>query len=427
MSNASKNDVAWQELFEQYNIAKIVNETGCFEITSATINKLREARLMTKFDYASQLPAIFKQYHLSILPNSRGGYIISDFETFQKFENNNSEIIEIEFPAQIESINYNNITSESTAINCAYLSGILSDFLGKQKLYQTINGRMSSSEFSFNIQTSKQNLIIDVKNAQIEIDAGFESNDSIILIEAKNNLSDDFLIRQLYYPYRLWRNKSRKDIRSVFLTYSDGVFHCREFDFDDPNNYNSIRQINEKKYAISNQKLDVKALNKLMQRTPTIAEPPIPFPQADSFERIINLCELLNSKESLSRNAVTENYDFNIRQTNYYTDACRYLGLVEKQNQNQQIEYQLTSMGQQLFKMTLAQRKMAFIEQVLKHQAFKACLQLYFEKGEKPSKDEVVEIMKRSELYNVNSESTYYRRASTISHWLNWILFQISL
>lgn len=48
-------------------------------------------------------------------------------------------------------------------------------------------------------------------------------------------------------------------------------------------------------------------------------EPEISFPQADSFQRVINICELLESQE-LSRDDVTEEYDFDIRQTNYSYD-----------------------------------------------------------------------------------------------------------
>jgi hypothetical protein len=49
-------------------------------------------------------------------------------------------------------------------------------------------------------------------------------------------------------------------------------------------------------------------------------------------------------------------------------------------------------------------------------------LKLYFDKGNTPSKEEVVKIMKSSKLYNIDSEQTYRRRASTVLSWTNWIL-----
>jgi len=39
-----------------------------------------------------------------------------------------------------------------------------------------------------------------------------------------------------------------------------------------------------------------------------------------------------------------------------------------------------------------------------------------------PSKDEIVEIMKRNNLFRVEAENTFYRRAQTIAGWINWIL-----
>ncbi len=231
MSSVSKNDQAWEILFHELDIIRHIEKQGYFEITSSTINQYREARLMTKFDYSSTLPEIFKKHKLGILPNSRGSYIISDFSIFHDFRTAHPPIVNVEFPKHIESIDYNTITSESTALNCAFIAGILTDFTNEKHLYPTINGRMSSLDFDFQINTSSSQLSISVNNAQIEIDAGYEGERSIYLFEAKNVLSDDFLIRQLYYPFRLWTNKSKKKIHPIFLTYTNGIFICANMPF----------------------------------------------------------------------------------------------------------------------------------------------------------------------------------------------------
>ena len=36
--------------------------------------------------------------------------------------------------------------------------------------------------------------------------------------------------------------------------------------------------------------------------------------------------------------------------------------------------------------------------------------------------EEIEEIMKNNNLYNIDSESTYFRRASTVSSWVDWII-----
>ena len=56
------------------------------------------------------------------------------------------------------------------------------------------------------------------------------------------------------------------------------------------------------------------------------------------------------------------------------------------------------------------------------HAAFRNTLKLYFDNGNVPTKDEVVEIMKNARLHNIDSDQTYKRRASTIISWINWIL-----
>lgn len=68
------------------------------------------------------------------------------------------------------------------------------------------------------------------------------------------------------------------------------------------------------------------------------------------------------------------------------------------------------------------QRQLAFCGAVLSHSAFADTLKSYFETGVMPQKNDIVQIMRRSNLYNVNSDSTYERRSSTIKGWVNWIV-----
>lgn len=421
----TKNDAAWNILFAELDISNIIQKTGYFKINSSSINKYREARLMTKFDYKSQIPKIFAKHNYSILPISRGSYIISDFETFKDFESSEVPITRFDFPNFLESIDYNNITSESTALNCAYVSGIIQDFVQEEQLKPTLSGRMSSLAFRFTINTRNKPINIEVNNSQIEIDGGYEGIKSLSIIEAKNSISKDFLVRQLYYPFRLWASKVTKKVRPIFLTYSNGVFHFREYRFDEPTNYNSLKLIREKKYAIRDGVINVELIQKILNETPIDKEPEIPFPQADSFERVINLCELLNENKDLNRDDITANYDFDARQTSYYTDAGRYLGLIDKKRENGEVSYFLSKEGESLFRLSITQRQEKYIQLILSHLAFSASLNLHFKKDYLPTKAEIVGIMKSSNLYNVDSESTYSRRSSTVLSWINWILEQI--
>jgi len=426
MSN-SKNDKAWQRIFDKHKILDRILKEGHFEITATKINEFREARLMTKFDHKSQLPKLFADNNLSILPTSRGGYVIGAFETFCDFNTDDIDVSSIEFPTFLESIDYKDITSEATAINCAFVSKILHNFTEEENLLPTVSGRMSSSSFSFDINSSKGLFKINVGNSQVEIDGGYEGDNSLNLIEAKNYISDDFLVRQLYYPYKLWNSKVHKQVRPIFLTYTNGVFHLREYAFTNVNHYNSLVLVKHRKYVVQEGSFNIEALSEILDRTRAIKEPEIPFPQADSFERVINLCELLKQKEFISKEEITQNYDFDTRQTDYYSNAGKYLGLIEigRDPLTGQTGCFLTNKGKQVFNFNLIDRQKEFVKLIVSHSTFKLILKTYLENGEMPSKETVVEIMKQSKLHNVNSDTTYFRRASTILGWVNWIIEQI--
>ena len=301
---------------------------------------------MTKFDHSINLPKLFSDNKLAILPVTRGSYIISRFEAYNRIEQVNDDVIKATFPEYIESIDYENITSEATAINCAFVSRILSDFLDEEKLLPTVSGRMSSESFSFRIRNtlSMPDLKINVSNSQIEIDGGFEGIKQLCLIEAKNFISEDFLIRQLYYPYRLWKSKISKKITSILLVYTNGIFSLYEYEFQEPDNYNSLVLVKQRNYCIDPIDISLDDIVYILKRTSYVDEPSVPFPQANSFKRVINLCELLFQSD-MTRDDITTNYAFDQRQTNYYTDAGRYLGLIRKYRDNEQVCFSLTEEG----------------------------------------------------------------------------------
>jgi hypothetical protein len=427
LSKAAKtrNDLAWDILFEKYDILKHVENEGSFSISSGEINRdsHREARLMTKFDHKSNLPDIFKCNNLSILPSSRGSYLISDFELYFSVTSEESkEVKRIEFPEALQSIDSEDIYSESAAISCAYISGMLGEFLNEQVLYPTVSGRMSSGSFRFCVdRESGGRYRFVVNNSQIEIDGGFEGRDSLALIEAKNSVSSDFIIRQLYYPFRLWNTRILKVVRPVLLTYSNGFFDIREFRFRNENHYNSIHLVKHERYTFEAAEVSLSDIQGLFDTTELIEEPDIPFPQADLFERVVNLCELLLGRKRLTAEEITLTYDFDGRQTAYYTNAGRYLGLIQKERRDD-VFFCLTESGSSLFKLSHKQRQLRYAQLILQHRAFYETLKLYFAKADSPTKDEIVDIMKQCRLYNVGTDGLFRRRASTVAGWVNWIL-----
>lgn len=417
------NDKAWEQLFEKYNILESIEKYGHFEISSKAINEVREARLMAKFDHTINLPRIFTEHKLSILPITRGDYVIAKFDAYHKFEESSSEITNYSIPNYIQSLDSNNIPSETIALNCAVAAGIIEDFLEDDKLISTVSGRMGSGVFDFNIDNADDSTssTITVTNSQIEIDAAYEGINSLALFEAKRDISEDFLVRQLYYPYRVWQSRISKPVRPLFLVYSNGIYRLYEYEFKDPNNYSSIHLVKQKNYTIEDNTITASDIQNILNSIKFEEEPKLPFPQADSIERVINLCELLFNEE-LSKDNITEKYAFDSRQSDYYTNAGRYLGIVDKPDKDRKSIYCLTDRGTSILKLNYKKRQLALCECILKHEVFSKVLSSYFQNGTMPSKDKIVEFMKESHLYNISKDKTYYRRASTIIHWINWIV-----
>lgn len=427
MCSETLNDISWQKLFNKYNILRTIETKGFCNISATQIREFREPRLMVKFDHTSNLPRLFLDNKLAILPLTRGDYMISHFEAYHIFEMNTPLITKVTLPTHIQSLDSNTIPSEAIALNCAVASGMIADFIEDTAIVATVSGRMRSGKFSFDIPDTHigETRQVQVNNAQIEIDAAYEGISCLAIFEAKRDLADDFLIRQLYYPFRVWQNRVTKPVKPIFLVYSNGIYRLFEYAFTDINNYSSLQLIKQKNYSIEDTAISIMDIQEALEQAVLVDEPPIPFPQADKFDRIINLCELLSIQE-LSRIDVTEQYDFDARQTNYYTDAARYLGLLEKRKENGVISYRISEKGRNILHLGFKKRQIAYCHSILSHRVFNDALRLYFNRGVMPSTEDIVKIMKNSHLYHVGSDSTFIRRSASVKGWLNWIVSLIS-
>ncbi len=415
------NDNAWERLFNKYHILDEISINGSFTISAEQIKEFREPRLMTKFDHRVNLPKVFADNGLAILPITRGDYMISSFGAYKEFEVPSGDIQRVSIPAYIQSLMPQFLVSEAISLNCAYACGILNDFLEDEYIVSTVSGRMGSGDFEFDISTSFGAKRLSVSNSQIEIDAAYEGINYLSLFEAKRDLSDDFLVRQLYYPFRVWSSRVTKPVKPVFLIFSNGIFYLYQYQFEIPGNYNSLHLVKQKNYIIETE-IALSDIENLLYTVRLEQEPDIPFPQANSMARIINLIELLNARP-MTKDDITSEYAFDSRQTNYYTDAGRYLGLIDKERDSERnIIFQLSPLGRHIMKLPYKDRQLAIATQILQHRAFKDTLKLHLQYGEMPDAGAIVRIMKAAELYHVDADSTYYRRSSTIIGWINWIL-----
>jgi hypothetical protein len=283
---------------------------------------------------------------------------------------------------------------------------------------------MSSKDFDFSIKNALHadtSISIGVKNAQIEIDGGYEGKSKLALIEAKNTQCDDFLIRQLYYPYRVWNEKVNKEVLPVFMTFSNDVFSFFIYQFQYPNSYNSLVLVEQRDFILAPEPINLQDIKLLANKTPVQDEPAsIPFPQADDFSKVVDLLGVLVNGD-LTKEEIANNYAFDRRQADYYYNAARYLGLASSHtltsNENageQENKIALTAEAKHVMGQKHKEKYLALAQKIVQHKPFHDTLNLYLAKTERPTIDEVVLIMKACKLGNIHAETTLYRRAQTI-------------
>lgn len=414
----------WDEIFQKYNFEALLQDHNSLRITADQIKEFKEPRLMTKFDTSESLPSIFKKHNLGILPDTRGSYIIGKFNLYEKFPerlDTDKKIEYISFPDFYETLTIDSISSEANALNAMSVAGLLDVFLEEENMVATTSGRMGSGKFNFLVGPDNKKINIDVNNSQIEIDGGYENQNIVCLIEAKNVVHSDFLIRQLYYPYRMWESKVTKPIRPVFVVYSNSVFRMLEYEFTDKNDYNSISLVKENFYSFENPSISLEDIKKTLDETKISKEPEnVPFPQADDFDKVISLLEQVKNIP-LTAAEIASNFGFDIRQSDYYFNAAKYLGLVEKiKDENSRTVIVLTSSAIKFFDHKYKTRQLLFVDLILQHKVFNEVAKKALEIGKLPDLDYVKSIMPK--YTSCQNSNTIHRRAQTVTSWIRWIL-----
>lgn len=425
-SKVSKNEHAWNQIFSEDDVLEQIRKHGFYKISATRINRVREARLMTKFDHSVQLPLIFRNNKLSIQPTSRGEYVIGEFDSYCELPKLDvSSVTYSNLNQTLTTLSTTNIFSEPSGLLCAFHSGMIQEVLGEKVLFTTF-GRMSTGEFSYLIKDSKNNrqLNVSVENSQCEIDGGFEGETCFGLMEVKIGKKDDFIIRQLYYPYRLWLQKTQKKIIPILLTISNDIFSFYVFRFSDPQIYNSVELQYQYHFCIGESDIELSDIKKIRNRTQHhIEQHSEVFPQADNFPRIVDLLtQMMEAPEPLDKDAVAIMYAFDYRQAGYYLKAAKYLGLVDEENG----KFTINKFGISIMASHPKKRKLELAERILSQPIFNEAVRIWIDKQDVPNKQEIIEIMReiRPEVCKGRewAEETISRRATTVLSWARWVL-----
>ncbi|MDD3072246.1 MAG: hypothetical protein PHS16_03195 [Candidatus Colwellbacteria bacterium] len=251
------NSKSWKKIFNDYKILEHDFNKLPFSLSATQIKRScqrfketgeKEVRILCKQDSREDRPDIFIKNNLFLLPVKNGYYnIIKGEGYFDIPEIKNEEVVyssKLDFQLDTTKIG----DSEMQHLDYAYASSLIRTFTEDSSLVLTIRGRKYTPEFEFYV--GKQ--LIKVSSVQTEVDAGYEGKKQIVLVEAKNFSATNVIIRQLYYPYRQWQERTNKKVLTLFFDKARGadVYSIWQFEFTDSKNYNSIKLVKSGKFRI---------------------------------------------------------------------------------------------------------------------------------------------------------------------------------
>lgn len=417
MFKTSPTAAAWKSLFDKFPIREKTQEHGFFPLTADQIRKTgREPRLMTKFDSRDQRPKLLAQAGLTILPVSNGEYVLLKGDGYAtippagRVETYNAEKI-----ADLETIRWQEgIRGESQAIDTLFIASCLRTFAADPDLQLTIRGRLRSSQFRFRFQTDPKRIDINVDRVQIEVDAGFEGN-KIVILEAKFGSVQDFIVRQLYYPYRdLLHSGVKKEIVPILLVYSNRVYSLYQFEFPNPDLY-EIRLVRQANFTLER----VRTIPRFADVAPDKGQKiprGVPFPQADDLSKVFDVTDLLLAG-SMRKEEIASEFGVDPRQGDYYGNAAAWLGFTTKKNH----QFVLTDDGLKFTQMDRIDRTSEVARRLRALPAFAETAEALI-KGEVLPQAEIAKTIARN--YHLTG-TTPTRRASTVRAWIDWLARQL--
>lgn len=411
---SSLNDSAWQSYLDQKKI--VLDGSSFYEVDAEELKELagREPRLLAKFDEPGQLPEPLAKAGYTLLPDRNGRYILFPGNLF------------VSIPSCLQQQAYNGQPpfrletagrgcGESQYIDKAYIIGLLSDFVGidRSKLFLTIRGRERTGVFSFSFSRVNFN----VQGVQIEVDAGYEGPRDIVLIEAKVGKRDYFNLRQLYYPFRHFKQLvPGKHVRSILLIYdiTENQYHLYELGFYEENDPGSWHFLLSRTYQLTTSPVShIDELINVNYETHTNIAP-----QANDLNRIVELLDFINNGIQTSQE-VADAFVFDLRQSSYYREAAEYLGLVYKQ----QNRFQLTSRGEKVVLADLEEKRRLLALCIVNSWIFVRLIDLACQHRRAFSIEDIEEVIASvpragEQRYN---KTTIPRRRQTVVAWILWL------
>lgn len=251
------NSGSWKKIFDDYKILDYDFDKSPFILSSTQIKKScqkfkttgeKEVRILCKQDTREDRPDVFVKNNLFLLPIKNGLYSIIKGDGYIDIPKIESETLvyrsKLDFIPDTTKIG----DSEMQHLDYAYAASLIRTFTNDTSLILTIRGRKYTPEFEFFVGKH----LIKTSSVQTEVDAGYEGKEQVVLIEAKNFSASNVIIRQLYYPYRQWQERTKKKVITLFFDkdHKDNTYSIWQFEFSDSKDYNSIKLVKSGRFKI---------------------------------------------------------------------------------------------------------------------------------------------------------------------------------
>jgi hypothetical protein len=213
-----------------------------------------------------------------------------------------------------------------------------------------------------------------------------------------------------------------KEIVPLFFFYTNGLFYILQFSFG--KEYGDLHFVQGKCFTVNEPIKQQINLHKLFLSTNVEFEPDVPYPQANDLDKVIDI--VINfSKGLTTKAAISEFFEFDERQGDYYANAAIYLGFLERRRPASSA-FQLTREGEYITSsQNRSQRNLLLLKQILKKPSFNEIVSLFMDQHfDLPAlKIEIISSIIRR--YVSLNHTTARRRSSTVLSWLKWLEFNM--
>ena len=422
------NDKAWRRILEDdSSILRKIETQGYFDISSSQINQYRETRLACKIDFKQQTPQPLANESLSVLAIKNGIYRIARTDTFIDLTRAVRAVRPTPppfcIPEHIKALSPQYISSEAKALDAALVSGML-DFVFNDRVVLVLRGYERSKPFSFALADEVRGssaISYEVDGVQLEVDGGYEGENGIYLVEAKNKVNDNINLRQLLYPHLHYESKfgAQKPIHTYVLLHDapNETYHFTRFKVDGDqltSKHGVLHPIDLISCTLKADDAIERDYWKELITTPVnldMVDRSRPFPQADDFTKVFALFLTLADEGDLSKEDLFRRYAIKPtrRQYDYYGNVLRWLRVADYDRRKQ--AFMLTPRGNDIY-------ARASIKESLFELAKIAVSNDVFNEMLRGGRGAVSETSRRRN--RLIADCTFHRRLSTVDSWLKY-------